>query len=63
MVSAYFKDKPANILCSYSKSPPNDAQPALGDCLSITLNIKFPTYLVQFYLQVCGIILEFMGEW
>ena len=32
------------------------------DCVSITLNIKFPTYLVQFYLQVCGITLEFISE-
>ena len=60
MVSAYFKDKPANILCTCSKSPPRTA---LGDCVSITLTIKFPTYLVQFYSQVCGIILEFMSEW
>ena len=33
MVSAYFMDKPANILCTYSKSPQNDAQPACSEQL------------------------------
>ena len=33
MVSENFKDKPANILCTYSKSPPNNAQPACSEQL------------------------------
>ena len=33
MVSGNFKDKPANILCTYSKSPPNNAQLACSEQL------------------------------